>query len=285
MSGTSESADPLSGSQTTRRFRADQTAGFREEVRDLLRHGHLLQSLVMRDLTVRYKRSVIGFLWTMLHPLLLTLIFVLIFSTFFRFAIEHYAVYFLSAFLGWNFFSQSTSSAMSSIAWNGMLMKQVRAPRSIFPLSTTLSGLVNLLLSMIPLLIIMRIQGIPVRPSILFLPVSFLMLAMFAFGVSLALYSLAVFFVDVREMYVVMLTALLYLTPIIYPIEIVPDKFLWIVKINPLRYLLETLRAPIYYGIIPPVRTLGISAGVAVFALVVGWLTFRRLSPRFYAHL
>lgn len=285
MSETIKLAGQSRGSETIRRFRADQTAGFGEELRDLARHGHLLQSLVMRDLTVRYKRSVIGFLWTMLHPLLLTLIFVLIFSAFFRFAIEHYAVYFLSAFLGWNFFSQSTSSAMSSIAWNGMLMKQVRAPRSIFPLSTTISGLVNLLLSMIPLLIIMRIQGIPIRPSILFLPVSFLLLAMFSLGVSLALYSLAVFFVDVREMYIVLLSALMYLTPIIYPLEIVPEKFLWIVKINPLRYLLETLRAPIYYGIIPPIRTLGISAGVAVLALIVGWLAFRRLSPRFYAHL
>lgn len=268
-----------------RRFRADQTAGFMDELRDLAAHGNLLQSLVVRDLTVRYKRSIIGFLWTMLHPLLLTLIFVVIFSAFFRFAIEHYAVYFLSAFLGWNFFSQATSSAMNSIAWNGMLMKQVRAPRSIFPLSTTISGLVNLLLSMIPLLIIMRIQAIPIQPSIAFLPVSFLLLAMFSFGVSLALYSLAVFFVDVREMYIVLLSALMYLTPIIYPLDIVPEKFLWIVKINPLRYLLETLRAPIYYGIIPPVRTLSIAAGVSVLSLVVGWLIFRRLSPRFYAHL
>lgn len=273
------------GRDDVRRFRADQNAGFRAELRDLAAHGHLLKSLITRDLTVRYKRSFIGFLWTMLHPLLLTLIFVVIFSTIFRFAIENYSIYFLSAFLGWNFFAQSTSSAMSSIAWNGMLMKQVRAPRSIFPLSTTISGLVNLVLSMIPLVIIMRIMGVPIQPSILFLPVSFLLLAMFAFGVSLALYSLAVFFVDVREMYVVLLSALMYLTPIIYPLEIVPEKYLWIVKINPLRYLLETLRAPIYYGIIPPLRTLGISAGVAVFALVVGWLAFRRLSPRFYAHL
>lgn len=285
MSLTSDLEDSPSVRGSVRRFRADQTAELGDELRDLRSHGHLLQSLVMRDLTVRYKRSIIGFLWTMLHPLLLTLIFVVIFSTIFRFAIEHYAIYFLSAFLGWNFFSQSTSSAMSSIAWNGMLMKQVRAPRSIFPLSTTISGMVNLVLSMFPLLIIMGIQGIPIQPSILFLPVSFLLLAMFTFGVSLTLYSVAVFFVDVREMYIVILSALMYLTPIIYPLEIVPEKFLWIVKINPLRYLLETLRAPIYYGIIPPIRTLAISGAVATIALVVGWIAFRRLSPRFYAHL
>jgi ABC-2 type transport system permease protein len=270
---------------TVRRFGAEQTPTFTQEFRELLAYGHLLYSLVVRDLTVRYKRSFIGFLWTMLNPLLLMIIFVMIFSTLFRFAIVHYEIYFLSAYLPWNFFAQSTIGSMTSLGWNGLLMKHVRAPKSIFPLATTISGLVNLLLSMIPLALIMLVVKADFHPTLLFLPVSFLMLGLFTFGVSLALSSIAVYFTDVREMYNVATTALMYMTPIMYPLDIVPPKYLWIIKLNPMRYMLEIVRAPLYYGIIPPARTMWIATALTLGALVFGWMVFKRLSPRFYAHL
>jgi ABC-2 type transport system permease protein len=275
----------MSSISDVRVYRARESVSLRRELQDIAAYAHLLKSLVARDLTVRYKRSVLGFFWTMLHPLLLMVIFVVVYSTIFRFAIANYSIYFLSAYLAWNFFAQTSANAMASIGWNGMLMKQVRAPRSIFPLASTIAGLINLLLTMIPLLGIMLIVGAPVRPSFLFVPVSFLILAVFTFGVSLALYSLAVFFVDVRELYTVIIQALLFLTPIIYPLEIVPDKYLPYIKANPLRYLIELARSPIYYGIIPSARSIVISLILAVGAFVFGWFVFRKLSPRFYAHL
>lgn len=275
----------MSAATEVRTYRAAESVSFSREVRDILSFGHLLKALVMRDLTVRYKRSVLGFFWTMLHPLLLMLIFVMVYSTIFRFAVHNYAIYFLSAYLAWNFFAQTTANAMASIGWNGMLMKQVRAPRSIFPLASTIAGLINLLLAMIPLAAIMLIIGAPITPAFLFVPVSFLILSVFTFGVALALYSLAVFFVDVREMYTVVIQALLFLTPIIYPLEIVPEKYLTVIKLNPLRYLMELARSPIYYGIIPSARSLGVSVALALGAFVFGWIVFRKLSPRFYAHL
>jgi ABC-2 type transport system permease protein len=268
-----------------RTYRAAESVSLRQESRDIVEYGHLLKALVVRDLTVRYKRSVLGFFWTMLHPLLLMVIFVMVYSTIFRFAIENYSIYFLSAYLAWNFFSQTTSNAMASIGWNGMLMKQVRAPRSIFPLASTIAGLINLLLAMIPLTAIMLIVGAPIRRGILFVPVSFLIISVFTFGVSLALYSLAVFFVDVRELYTVVVQALLFLTPIIYPLEIVPPRFLIVIKLNPLRYLMELARSPIYYGIVPSMRSISVSIALAAGAFVFGWIVFRKLSPRFYAHL
>ena len=271
--------------QTVRRFGAETSVSVREEVRDLLAYGHLLYNLVLRDLTVRYKRSVIGFVWTMLNPLLLMIIFVIVFSALFRFEIRHYETYFLTAFLPWNFFAQATVGSMTSIGWNGGLMKHVKAPKSIYPLASTISGMVNLLLSFLPLALIMIVVGSPLHPSILFLPISLIILGVFTFGVSLALSSLAVYFTDVREMYGVAISALMYLTPIMYPLSIVPERYLTFVKLNPLRYVIEIVRAPIYYGIIPPARTLVIAVGLAVGALVFGWFVFRRLSPRFYAHL
>jgi ABC-type polysaccharide/polyol phosphate export permease len=267
------------------RYSADHYTSLREEWLDIVQHGHLLYNLVYRDLTVRYKRSVIGFFWTMLNPLLLMAIFVVIFSTLFRFALPHYETYFLSEYLPWTFFAQTTVTSMQSMSWNGALMKRVRVPKSIFAVASTISGLVNLLLSYIPLLLIMTIRGVPIRPAILFLPVSFVILAIFTLGVSLALSAISVYFIDVREMYAVMLTGVMYMCPIIYPISIVPARFRQIISMNPLVYVLQIVRDPIYTGTVPTARDLNIAVLAAVLAFLIGWAVFRRLARGFYPHL
>ncbi|HVT45201.1 MAG TPA: ABC transporter permease [Thermoanaerobaculia bacterium] len=282
------SAEPLPavpGAVPARYNRAGQKLGFFEEWRDVVLHRDLLVSLVHRDLTIRYKRSPIGFVWTMLHPLLLMGIFVIIFSAIFRFQTPLYPLYFLSQYVAWAFFAQTTIESMVSMEWNGSLLKRVRVPRSIFALASTISGLANLGLSMIPLALIMVIIGAPFRPTLLFLPFSFLVLGIFTLGLSLALSALSVYFVDVREMYKALIPAVMYLTPIIYPISIVPEQFRWIIKLNPMVYLLQLFRAPVYYGIIPTPQTIVLSVIMAAAALLIGWMTFRHLAPNFYPHL
>ncbi|MFZ5786325.1 MAG: ABC transporter permease [Acidobacteriota bacterium] len=256
-----------------------------EDLREIVAHGHLLANLVRRDLTVRYKRSVLGFLWTMLNPLLLMIIFTVVFSTIFRFAVEHYETYFLSEYLVWNFFAQSTVAAMTSLEWNGALMKRVRVPKAVFAVSTTASGLANLLLACLPLLVIMALAGAPIRPAMLFLPFSFAIIAVFTLGVSLALSAVSVYFDDVAQMVQVAITALMYLTPIMYPMSIVPERYQWLIRANPLTHLFELTRQPIYHGVLPDLSALVLASAIALAALLVGWLTFRRLSPGFYLHL
>jgi ABC-type polysaccharide/polyol phosphate export permease len=256
-----------------------------DEARDLVTHEHLLRSLVMRDLTVRYKRSVLGVAWTMLNPLLMMLIFTVVFSAFFRFAIKHFEVYFLSEYLPWIFFSQTTVNSMASMAWNGPLMKRVRIPKSIFAVAATLSGIANLAISCIPLAIIMLIKGAPFSSAALFLPLSFLILGAFTLGVSLTLSSLSVYFADIKETYQAAVFGLMYLAPIIYPMSIVPEKYLWLVRLNPLVHLLQIVRDPIYNGRLPTSLDLMISSIWALAALISGWLVFRRLSAGFYAQL
>jgi ABC-type polysaccharide/polyol phosphate export permease len=256
-----------------------------DEIHDLAAHTNLLIELVHRDLTVRYKRSVFGFLWTLLHPLLLMGIFTVVFSHLFRRETPHYETYFLSAYIAWNFFSQTVTNAMASVAWNGPLMKRVRVPRSIFTLSSIVSGLVNLVLSMFALLIIMLIVRAPLYPSLLFVPISLLIVGIFTLGVSLALTALSIFFADVREMVQAGLPALLYMTPVIYPVSIVPVSFRWIVERNPLTYLIEIVRAPIYYGQLPSLRTIAAALAVSLISLLTGWLIFRRLAPSFEGRL
>ena len=268
-----------------RRNIAGQPLRIGAELREIRRQAALLYQLVHRDLTVRYKRSVLGFLWTMLHPLLLMLIFLVVFSNLFRSRAPHYETYFLSAYVAWNFFAQTTVNAMASVAWNGPLMKRVRVPPSIFTLSTVLSGLVNLGLSLVVLFAIMLVVGAPLHATLLFLPVSLLLVGIFTLGASLALTAVSVLFPDVREMVQAGLPALMYLTPIIYPISIVPEHFRWLMKLNPLVYIVEIVRDPVYYGIIPSPATMAVATVVSIGSLAVGWMIFRHLAPRFHAHL
>jgi ABC-2 type transport system permease protein len=266
-------------------YEAGHIPRFREEWAEIIASGHLLWSLVHRDLTIRYRRSVLGFFWTMLHPLLLTIILTVVFSSVFRFSLPHYEIYVLTGLLPWNFFSQTTSVSMAGMAWNGPLMKRVRVPKSIFTLSTVLSGLVNLALSYVPLIAIMLFRGVPIRPALLFLPVAVLIFALFVYGLSLLLSAVSVYFVDVREMYTVVLTALLYLTPVIYPRSIIPAKYAALIDWNPMSLFIDLVRVPVHDGVLPETRLILIAAGTAVLSFLIGWDVFRRLSRGFYSHL
>lgn len=265
---------------------ADERPSVIDEIRDLAQHRSLLWNLVRRDLTVRYKRSVIGFFWTMLNPLLLMIILTVVFSTIFRFeGIHNYPTYFLSTYLVFGFFAQTTNQSMASLAWNGSLMKRVRVPKSIFAVSTTLSGLINLALAYIPLFIIMLATGAPICITVLYLPVAFLLIAMFTLGVSLVLSAASVYFDDVQHMYQVATVGLMYMTPIIYPIGIVPMKWLWVIRANPLTHLFKLARDPVYGCTLPGQHVILASIAAAVIALVLGWFVFHRLARGFYLHL
>jgi ABC-type polysaccharide/polyol phosphate export permease len=278
-------AEPSASHSALRRYAAGEPLRLRDELRDMRAHLSLLRELVHRDLTVRYKRSIFGFVWTMLHPLLLMLIFVAVFSRLFRFDTPHYETYFLSAYIAWNFFSQTVINAMASVAWNGPLMKRIRVPPTIFTLSTAISGLVNVALSLLVLVPIMLAVGAPLHATLVMLPVSLLLVGMFTFGVSLVLTAVSVFFADVREMVQAGMPALMYLTPVIYPVGIVPDRYRWLIRLNPLTYIVEIVRDPIYYGILPTPRTFAVATCVSFGAVAIGWMVFRHLAPRFHGHL
>jgi len=249
---------------------------------ELYNYRDLIVALVARDLKVRYKRSAIGFVWTMLQPLLMMLVFEIVFSSVFRFKMEvgNYAVYALSGVLFWNFFSQSIVASMNSLRGNAGLLKKLPVPREVFPLATVISGVLNLVFALIPLFLILVVTRHPLTPALLFLPVAIFLAALFTLGAGLLLSPLAVFFSDTVELVGVLLTALMYLTPVIYPKEIVPEKYLWIVRYNPLRSILETFRDPIHQGEIPPLSHLSVCAAIAVAVFILGAWVFRKTSDR-----
>jgi len=234
----------------------------------------------MRDLRVRYRRSTFGLLWTMLQPLATMLVLHVVFSHVFRFELYRYPVYALAGILFWNFFQQSIVASMNSLRGNAAILQKLPVPKAIFPVATVISGVVNLCLALVPLFVILVVTGHPLEPALLFLPVSIILAALFTLGAGLLLSPLSVFFTDVVELVGVLLMLLMYLTPIFYPMAIVPERYRWLVRFNPIRSVLEVFRDPIYYGKIPPLPHLAVTLGIAVAALLIGALAFRKSSDR-----
>jgi len=247
---------------------------------EIFRYRDLVLALVARELKVRYRRSAIGFTWTMLQPLLMMLVLQVVFSELFRFKLENYPVYAMAGILFWNFFSQSVVASMNSLRGNALLLKKVPVPKAVFPIATVASGVINLIFALVPLLLILVITGHPLTPALLFLPVAILLAALFTLGAGLLLSPLSIFFNDIVEMITVILSVLMYLTPIFYPKEIVPQKMRWIVRFNPLRSILEVFRDPIYYGKVPPLSHLTVSCLIVLVALGAGAWAFRKSSDR-----
>ncbi len=253
-----------------------------DELREVIRYRNLIYQLVRRDILTRYKRSVLGIAWTMLNPLGMMVVLTVAFSQIFRFDVPNYPVYILSGLVVWNYFSQTTTAAIASFVWGGGLLKRIYIPRSTFVLSSVGTGLVNLLLALIPLLIIMLFTGSPVRWTILFLPVPILLLLLFELGLGLIISTAAIYFPDVAEMYQIILTAWMYLTPVIYPDSILPENArFWLQLLNPMFRLVQIFRLPLYDGRIPTWTELWPAIVISLIMLIIGWLVFTRASDEF----
>ena len=251
-----------------------------QEFQEAVSHWHLIYQLVRRDILTRYKRSFLGVAWTMLNPLGIMLIMSFVFSHLFG-SVHSYPAFILSGLIAWNFFAQSTTSAMSSLVWGGGLLQRIYIPRASFGISAIGSGLVNLLLSFIPLIIVMAVTGAPIRITALFLPVSLLLLACFTLGLGLAISAVAIYFPDVAEMYQIILLAWMYLTPIIYPETTIPAKYQLIWHLNPLFYLVKLWRLPLYDGLWPTWGEIWPAAAIAIGMLLAGWFFFTSKSDEF----
>jgi ABC-type polysaccharide/polyol phosphate export permease len=255
-----------------------------EELREVFNFRNLIGQLVRRDILTRYKRSVLGVAWTMLNPLGMMLVWTLAFSQIFDRAgsTPGYAAYVLNGILAWTFFSQSTTAAMINFVWGGGLLNRIYVPRTSFALAAVGTALVNLALSLIPMLVVILAVGLPITPAVIFTPMAMILLAAFALGVGLFLSALAVFFPDVSEMYQIILQAWMFLTPIMYPAEILPEKArIWLTHLNPMFYFVRLYRVPLYYGRWPSLAEVAVPLLIAAAALVVGWLFFTSKSDEF----
>ncbi len=252
-----------------------------ELFRDSYRYRELIWALALKDLKIRYKRSVLGFMWALLNPALLMLVLTLVFSTVMRLGIRHYAIFLLSVLLPWTFFSQSLSYAVEAIVTNGDLIKKVAVPKMVFPMAALISNLINLMLSMIPLAILVPVMRHPFYWTWLYLPVPLLALTIFTMGMTFFFAAANVFYRDVSHILQIVLSAWFYVTPIIYPIDAIPAKHQWILKLNPIIYVINGFRLSVYYGQLPKLPSIVASFVCAFVSLIIGFSLFRKYQNSF----
>lgn len=250
-------------------------------MKEILQYTELIKNLTISELKTKYAGSVLGFVWSMLNPLLLMIVLYFVFQNVFRFGQENFALYLLIGIITWRFFAIGTSSAMGSIVGKSSLVTKIYIPREIIVLSSALSSLISSLLEFLVLVPLVFILGSTVSPVVIIFPVVHLFYFTIVYGLSLILASLYVYFRDLNQIWDVLINLGFFLSPIVYPLSIVPEKYLFYYMLNPITRLMGMYRDLILYNKFPAFGDFAIvfTAGVGVF--VIGHLTFSRLSRRF----
>lgn len=256
-----------------------------EAVKSLIKYRWLLQLLIERDLKIKYRRSVLGYLWSVLNPLMMMTILTIVFSSVFRFDIPNYPVYLLAGQLMFGFFSESTSIAMTAILDGAPLIKKVKLPKYIFPLSRVLSSFVSMLLSMTALFLVMIFTDMELKITLVLLPFIILLFLLFCIGVGMMISAAVVYFRDLKYLYTVMLTALTYLTPLFYPISIIPPEVKPYVLMNPLYSYILFFREVAVYGIWPTPQEYINCILISLGTLLLGSYVFKKCQSEFILYV
>lgn len=251
-------------------------------LREAYRYRDLFWSLVWRELKARYKGSALGFLWSVLNPLLMLAVYNMVFSHVLRLGMKHFAVFLFCALLPWTWFTNSVSHAATCILANAGLVKKVYFPLELLPTIMVVSNLVNYLLSLPVLFAFLWYFQITPGVTLLALPVLMAITFAMAWGLGLLMATLTVFFRDVEQLLVVGFTAWFYLTPILYPFSLVPERFTTLVKLNPMAPLAQGFQRIFLENAWPDWRWLAYSAGVALVCCVLGLWAFRKHKYTFH---
>lgn len=245
----------------------------------------LLNELIVRDLKLKYRRSVLGYLWSLLNPLLMMTIMTLVFSYMFRFDIPNYPLYLICGQTLWTFFNESTHMAMQSVLSNGSLIRKVYIPKYVFPISRVFSSFVTMSFSLVAILIVMVVTGVPLAWDMLLVPVSLMFLLVFCMGIGLILSALAVYFRDIVHLYGILTMAWMYVTPIFYPISAVPEEVARFIQLNPMYHYIAFFRSLVLYGVVPPADMWFSCILASAIAFFVGVLVFRKMQRNFILYV
>ncbi|RJQ27229.1 MAG: ABC transporter permease [Peptococcaceae bacterium] len=248
---------------------------------EIYQYREMLINLVAKELRARYKGSFFGFMWTFFNPLFMLIIYTVVFSYFMRIQVENYSMFLFVALLPWNFFQTSLTMGVSSIVSNSSLVKKIYFPREILPLSVTLSNLVNYALSLVILLPALLFFKIELSFNILWFPVVLLFQFLFVYGMALIVSALNVYFRDLEHITGIVMMAWFFLTPVLYPLKMVPEKVLGLIYLNPMAPFVESYRNIFFYGRPPALTDVGIMLPVGLLFFLLGGLVFARLQREF----
>lgn len=249
------------------------------------RYRFLIRQLAARDFKIKYKRSVLGVLWSFMNPLLMMTVQYFVFSTIFKSDIENYPVYLLSGNVLFNFFMESTNVSMYAITGNAGLITKVYVPKYIYPASKVISTGINLLISMLPLFLMSLTMGIRVTKAWLLILFNLAFLFVFCMGLAFMLSAVMVFFRDMQFIWSVFGMVLTYATPIFYPEAILPESFRGVLDINPMYHFIKFFRTIILEGISPRPREYLVCALFAAVFFTAGICVFRKTQDRFLFYI
>ena len=239
-----------------------------------------LKQSIARDLRKKYKRSTLGYLWSMLNPLFMMIILTIVFSNLMSGRVENYAVFLFAGLLPWNYFDGTCSMSLGVMRANARIIDQMPVPKYIFPLSVALYNLVNLFLSLIPLVLVMVFTNHPPSWSVFAFPLLVLPLLFVGMGFGLILSVSNVFFEDTQHLLGVLLKALYFLSPILYARDMLPERLVnWLV-LNPMFSIIEYSREIFYYGTFPPLQMYLASLAMCSVVLLFGLWVFNKADSK-----
>lgn len=247
----------------------------------LKKYRYLLEDMVVRDIKLKYRRSVIGLLWSILNPLLMMIVITAVFQHLFRFEIDNFSVYYLTGWVVFNFITEATTGAMTSIIGASTLIRKVYIPKYIFPMQKCVFSFVNMLFSLVALIAVMLVLKVKFTWYILLIPIPLILALVFAIGLGMILATVAVFLRDMIHLYGVFTMVWMYLTPIIYPEEILVGVMQTIMKLNPMYYYVDYFRQLTLYGTMPGMDVLLIMCGCSTASLLLGIAVFKKKQDRF----
>ena len=255
--------------------------------KDLYNYRELLKTSVKKDIGGKYKHSFLGVLWSFINPLLQILVYALIFPLVMKNggSYKDYTVFMVCGLIPWAYFTTVINRASFIMIENGNILKKVYFPRSILPLSLVTSETINFLVSCIIILAFILIKGFGISKFILFFPIVLLIQYVLLLGIALIFSAVTVYMRDIQHFIGVVLQLLFYATPIVYSIDTIPENFRWILKWNPMTYIIEGYRAIFYNQTMPDLKSLGVLGIISIIILIVGYLLFNKLQKRFAEEL
>lgn len=252
----------------------------------LYEYRHLLKQLVIKDVKLKYRRSFLGYVWSVLNPLLVMVVMLLVFSQMFRSDIENFPAYLIIGQTLFNFMSEATNQAIFSITGNASLLKKVYVPKYIFTLSKVTSSLVNLVFAMAAMIIVFIVSRVRFSLCMLFLPVVLVQLYVFSLGLGLFLAQGNVFFRDIQYIYSVLMMAWTYLTPLFYPMELLPQVMQKGIRLlNPMYHYITQFRTVVMYQHLPQWESVAYGFVLAFLALIVGTKVFLKTQDAFILYI
>lgn len=247
----------------------------------IVEYRELIRILTVSDLKVKYQSSVLGFLWSLLNPLLMMLVLYAVFKNVFRFDEDNFALYLLIGIVAWRFLANGTMTSISAIVGKPSLVTKVYVPRQVLVLSTVLSSFTSSILEFSVLVPLLIFFGVDLSMNVLFFPLIQALFLVLVYGISLILAALYVYYRDLNQIWDVLLQAGFFLSPIVYPISIVPEKYLQIYMANPVTVIIEMYREALLYAETPSPGEFAFVLAAAVAVLLVGTAVFGRLEGRF----